>query len=74
MLPVLGKVFEKSLHNNMFEYLQENNLLCGNQSGFQPSDFCEYHLSIVYEVYASFDCNPPLDVKAVFLFRYSKSP
>ena len=34
LLPMLGKVFEKILFNNMFEYLQENNLLCENQSGF----------------------------------------
>ena len=34
LLPMLGKVFEKIMFNNMFEYLQENNLLCENQSGF----------------------------------------
>ena len=36
LLPISGKVFEKMLYNNIFEYLQENNLLCENQSGFQP--------------------------------------
>ena len=36
LLPTLGKVFEKILYNNIFEYLQENNL-CENQSGFLPS-------------------------------------
>ena len=40
LLPILGKVFEKILYNNIFEYLQENNLLCENQSGFQLSDSC----------------------------------
>ena len=33
LLPVLGKVFEKILYD-IFEYLQENNLLCESQSGF----------------------------------------
>ena len=39
-----------------------------NQSGFRPSDSCEYQLlSIVHDIYASFDCNPPHDVRGVFL-------
>ena len=43
-------------------------MLCENQSGLRPSDSCEYQLlSIVHEIYASFDCNPPVDVRAVFL-------
>ena len=68
LLPILGKVFEKILYNNIFEYLQESTLLCKSQSGFRRSDTCEYILvSIVYETYASFDCNPPFDVRAVFL-------
>ena len=68
LLPILGKVFEKILYNNIFEYLQENNLLCENQSGFRRSDSCEYQLlSIVHEIYASFDCNRPFDVRVVFL-------
>ena len=52
----------------MFEFLHENNLLNENQSGFRPSDSCEYQLlSIVHDIYASFDCNPPCDVRGVFL-------
>ena len=68
LLPIFGKVFEKILFNSIFEYLQENCLLCDNQSGFQPSDSCEYQLlSIVHDIYASFDCNPPKDVRGIFL-------
>ena len=68
LLPTLGEIFEKILYNNIFEYLQENTLLCQNQSGFRPSNSCQYQLlPIVHEIYASFDCNPPLDVRAVFL-------
>ena len=68
MLPILDKVFEKILYNNIFEYLQENNLLCENQSGFRPSGSCEYQLpSVAHDIYASFDCNPPFDVWTVFL-------
>ena len=67
LLPILGKILEKMLFNSIFEYLQENNLLSENQSGFQPYNSCEYQLlSIVHKIHASFDCNPPLDV-SVFL-------
>ena len=34
LLPILGKILEKILFNSISEYLQENNLLCENQSGF----------------------------------------
>ena len=63
LLPIFGKVFEKILFNFIFGHLQENCLLCDNQSGFRPSDSWEYQLlSIVHDIYASFDCNPPKDV------------
>ena len=68
LLPIFGNVFEKILFNSIFEYLQENCLLCDNQSGFRPSDSCAYRLlSIVHDIYASFDCNPPKDVRGIFL-------
>ena len=68
LLPVFGKVFQKILFSSMFEYLQENCLPCDNKSGFQPSDSCEYQLlSIVYDIYESFDCNPLKDVRGIFL-------
>ena len=39
-----------------------------NQSSFRPSDSCEYQLlSIVHDIYPSFDCNPPKDVRGIFL-------
>ena len=60
LLPSFGKVFEKTLFNSIFEYLQENCFLCDKQSVFQPSDSWEYQLlSIVYDIYVSFRCNPP---------------
>ena len=63
-----GKVFEKILFNSIFEYLQENCLLWDNQSGFGTSDSCEYQLLyIIHDIYASFDCNPPKDVRGMVL-------
>ena len=47
LLPILGKIFEIFIFNLIFEYLEENNLLCPNQSGFRP----EYQLlSIPHEI------------------------
>ena len=67
-LPIFGKILERLILNSLFEFLQENNLLNQNQSGFRPSDSCEYQLlSIVHDIYASFDCNPTRDVRGVFL-------
>ena len=68
LLPIFGKVFEKILFNSIFEYLQESCLLCDNESGFQPSDSCEYQLlSIFQDIYASCDCNSSKDVRGIFL-------
>ena len=39
-----------------------------SQPGFLPCDFCiSQLLSITHEIYKSFDCNPPLDVRGTFL-------
>ena len=38
MLPILEEILEKILFNSMFEYLQKNNLLFENKSGFWPYD------------------------------------
>ena len=44
------------------------NLFNKSQSGFRPSDSCEYRLlSIVHDIYASFDCNRLCDVTGIFL-------
>ena len=67
-LHILGKNFERIIFKSIFEYLEENNLLCPNQSGFKPSDSCEYQLlSKLHEIYKSFDCNLPKDVRGIFL-------
>ena len=67
-LPVFGKILERLIFNLLFEYVYENNLLNQNQSGFRLSDSCEYQLlSIVYDIYAFFDCNQPRGVGDVIL-------
>ena len=52
----------------MLEFLEENNLLCQHQSGFHSSNSSQSQLlSIVHDIYASFDQIPTLEVRANFL-------
>ena len=68
LLPICGKILEKNLLNSIYKFFEENNLLCEHQSGFRPSDSCGHQLlSIVHDIYASFDCSSPLDVRGIFL-------
>ena len=46
----------------------EERLLNPNQSGFRPSDsYINQLLAITHKIFQSFDCNPPLEVRSVFL-------
>ena len=70
LLPVFGKNFEKIVFNRIYNHLLKENLLNPNQSGFQPrfSDSCTNQLlAITHEIFKAFDCNPPLEVRSVFL-------
>ena len=68
LLPIFGKIFEKNIFNRMYNFLLNKNLLNPNQSGFRPSDSCINQLiAITHEIFEVFDCNPPLEVRSVFL-------
>ena len=46
----------------------EEDLLNPNQSGFRTFDSCiNQLLAITHEIFKAFDCNPPLEVRSVFL-------
>ena len=46
----------------------EESLLNSNQSGFRPGESCiNQLLAITHEIFEVFDCNPPLEVRSVFL-------
>ena len=46
----------------------EERLLNRNQSGFRQSDSCiNQLLAITHEIFEAVDCNPPLEVRSVFL-------
>ena len=63
LLPIFSKVFEKIIFNEIFGFLESNQLLSKNQSGFRSGDSCVSQLlSITHEIYRAFDCNPSLEV------------
>ena len=56
LLPIFGKILEKLLFNSIMDFLEENNLLNSNQSGFRSNDSSESQLlSIVHNIFSSFD-------------------
>ena len=68
LLPICSKIFEKIIFKSLFEYLEDNILLNCNQSGISSGDSCVHQLlSITHEIYKSFDANPSLEVRGVFL-------
>ena len=68
LLPICGKIFEKIIFNNLYNYLNTNNLITKNQSGFRPGDSrTNQLLYLVNEIHKAFDDPKSLEVRAVFL-------
>ena len=68
LLPIFIKIFEQLIFNSLYNYLMQNKLFAECQSGFIPGDSCVAQLlSIAYEIYKHFDCNPPADARKIFL-------
>ena len=66
LLLIGGKILERLMFNEMFEFFIENKLISSSQSGFKPGDSCiNQLLSITHEVYSSFD--EGLEVRSIFL-------
>jgi hypothetical protein len=68
LLPICGKFLEKIIFNNLYPYLNANNLITKNQSGFRPGDSTTNQLLfIVDEIQQAFEDRNSLEVRAVFL-------
>ena len=68
LLPICGKLLEKIIYNSLYSFMEKNNLLSVNQSGFRAGDSCTNQLlSITHDIFHSFDANPSLEVRGVFL-------
>ena len=56
LLCISGKIFEKIIFDQLYSFLDGNQLLNANQSGFRPGDSTSNQLlSIIHEIYASFE-------------------
>ena len=61
-------MFEKLIFNALSFYLNSNNLITPNQSGFRPGDSCSNQLLfLVNEIHKAFENPKSLEVRAVFL-------
>ena len=68
LLPIFSKIFEKIIFDAIFNYMNTNNFLNSNQSGFRPGDSCVHQLiSIVHDIHKSFDASPSQEVRGLFL-------
>ena len=68
LLPICGKMFEKIIFNNLYKYLNTNNLITKNQSGIRPCDSTTNQLLyLVNEIHKAFDDPKSLEVRSVFL-------
>ena len=65
---MFSKVFERLVFNALFNFFLQNKLFTPCQSGFILCDSCVSQLlSITHEIYQSFDCHPPIDIRGTFL-------
>ena len=68
LLPIFGKILEKLVYDSLYTHLVSCELLNPNQSGFRPGDSTINQLiSITHTIFKVFNCNPPLDVRSVYL-------
>ena len=68
LLPIFGKILEKLIDDSLYSHLVTHELLNQNQSGLRPGDSTVNQLlSITHTIFKAFDCNPPLDVRSVYL-------
>ena len=68
LLPICGKNFEKFIFNNLYSYLNVNNLITKNHSGFRPGDSTTNQLLyLINENHQAFESSKSLEVRAVFL-------
>ena len=67
-MPICGKLFEKIIFNNLYKYLNTNNLITKNQSGFHPGDSTTNQLLyLVNEIHEAFEDPKSLEIRATFL-------
>ena len=68
LLPICSKVFERIIFNSLYTHFIGNHLITWRQSGFIKKDSTiNQLLSITEMIRQTFDCDPPKEVRAIFL-------
>ena len=68
LIPLFSNVFERLVFNALFNFFLQNKLFTPCQSGFIRGDSYVSQLQpVTHEIYQSFDCHPPTDIKGTFL-------
>ena len=68
LLPICGKIIEKIIFNNPYTYLDTNNVITKNQSGFRPGDSTTNKLLyLLDEIHQAFDSTKALKLEQYFL-------
>ena len=66
LLPICGKLFEKLIFDNLYNYVFSNNFISDKQSGYRRGDSTVKQLiSITHEIHKAFDSKN--EIRAVFL-------
>ena len=66
LLPISGKIFEKLIFDNLYDYVFKNDFISDKQSGYRKGDSTvKQLLSITHEIHKAFDKKQEL--RAVFL-------
>ena len=61
-------MFEKLIFTSLYSYLIGNNLISHKQSGFIKGDSTiNQLLSITHMIQSAFDCEPPKEVRSIYL-------
>ena len=67
LLPICGKIIEKIIFNNLYSYLNANNLITKIQSDFRPGESTTNQLLYLVNEIQAFENPKSLVVRAVFL-------
>ena len=68
LLPLCSQIFENLIFNELFKFFEDKNLLSKHQSDFRLGDSCIYQiLAITHDIFSSFESNPTLATRTVFL-------
>ena len=69
LLPICGKIFEKIIFKKLYNYLNVNNLISRNQSGFRPGDSTTNQLLyLVNEIHEAFEDPKSLEIPQIALY------